>query len=567
MSSRDDRDSGLPPELDPRRGSARDPRRSSSRPTSGSAAGSGSRGRPPTGGAGGRGGSGGGGDQQRSAAQRKRIILGTVRGIAAVLALVLLASAGWITYLRGVAEAGVRRSDALPSDGNVDAGGDGSAMNILLVGNDSRSSATDEELADKLRTEASDGLNTDTMILVHIPADGSRASVVSFPRDSWVDVPGVGKTKLNSAYANGYASAPDSATEDQRRSAGEQLLVQTISGITGVQVDHYVEVDLLGFYNLTEALGGIDVNLCAPAQDPDSGIDLPAGPQTLNGADALAFVRQRKGLPNGDLDRIKRQQYFIGAVVRKVLSGDTLFSPSKQKALIEAASQNLTVDQNLDLFDLAEQMQNLAAGNVEFRTIPLGDPQFGNEDGQDVVYLADDDDVRDFFANLSKDDDESAAPTSSGSGGGDVTPDKVSLEVLNGSGMSGVAGEAAGALQQQGFTVTGTDNADRSDYQTTTVYYPPGQKAKAQLVAATLPGATTEEDNSLSSNLQLVIGSDYSGVNDASGGGGGDAGAGGGDAGAGGGDAGGGDAGAGAGDAGGGTPPPDFTAADAGCIN
>lgn len=516
MSSRDPREGGtppLPPGLDPR--------------------GHGTRQQAPSGAAG----TGTGGRRGM------RIALNTTRGVAAALSLIILLAGGWISYLHSVAEANITRSDAIPSDGNVDSIGDGEAMNILLVGNDSRGGASDEELMDKLRTEASSGLNTDTMILVHIPANGSKASLVSFPRDSWIDVPGIGNTKLNAAYANGYLSAPEGSTDAQKEAAAQQLLVQTISKISGVKIDHYLEVDLLGFYNLTEVLGGIEVNLCNAVQDDDSGIDLPAGVQTIRGADALAFVRQRKGLPNGDLDRIARQQYFIGAVVRKVLSAGTLLNPIKQKELIEAAGKNITVDQNLDLFDLAGQLQNLAAGNVEFRTIPLGDPQFGNEDGQDVVYLAPEDQLAQFFSTLSQQTDAPPAEEATG-----PQPSQISVEVLNGTPTSGLAGDVAGALAKAGFTVTAQDNADRNDYAETLVLYPPGQDAEAALVAAAVPGSTPQEDAAAGSVIRVVIGANFPGLSSGNP-----------------------DTGDGAAPPGDGAaaepPPPDLTAADTACIN
>src|SRR3712207_6215265 len=159
------------------------------------------------------------------------------------------------------------------------------------------------------------------MILVHIPADGSRASFVSFPRDSYVEIPGYGMDKLNAAYAYGYADTPETASAEVRQAGGAQLLVQTISGLTGLQIDHYAEVDLLGFFTPSSVVGGVEVNLCEAVDDSEwSGAVSPAGVQTISGADALKFVRQRHGLPRGDFDRIVRQQVFIAGVLRKMRS-------------------------------------------------------------------------------------------------------------------------------------------------------------------------------------------------------------------------------------------------------
>lgn len=428
-----------------------------------------------------------------------------LRALAATLSVLLLVGSGWVWYLRGTAEQNLTRTDALPASGNTNAPGvDGGATDILLVGSDSRAGATDQELAEKLRTGDPGSMNTDTLLLVHVPADGSGASVVSLPRDSYVEVPGFGEGKLNAAYALGFNSVGSDAGQREREAAGAQLLVQTISTLTGVQIDHYVEVDLLGFYNLTEVIGGVEVNLCAPARDPDSGIDLPAGVQTISGADALSFVRQRNGLPRGDLDRIVRQQAFIGGVVRSLLSAGVLLNPLKQRDLVEAASQSLTVDANLDLLDLAQQVQSLAAGDVEFSTVPIADAD-ASIDGTSVVLLEDRDVIVDFFAGLS-DEPEPPADTAT------VDPADVTVDIFNGSGIGGLGGETQVALQELGYGVGSVGNADRSDYTTTEIRYGPNQAAEARTLALVVPGAQLVELDDLVDKVQLVIGSEFAGI-------------------------------------------------------
>src|SRR3712207_6736417 len=269
------------------------------------------------------------------------------------------------------------------------------------------------------------------MILVHIPADGSRASFVSFPRDSYVEIPGYGMDKLNAAYAYGYADTPETASAEVRQAGGAQLLVQTISGLTGLQIDHYAEVDLLGFFKLSEVVGGVEVNLCAPAKDGYSGVDLPAGVQTITGEQALAFVRQRHGLPRGDFDRIIRQQTFIGGMVRKMLSENVLFDLGKQRQLVQAAADALTVDQTMDLLGLANQMQSVTAGSVDFQTVPyIGDDT--DEAGRYILRLEDEDALHAFFADLSAEPEAPAAP-SEPAAPETVLPSEVSVAVYNGS--------------------------------------------------------------------------------------------------------------------------------------
>jgi LCP family protein required for cell wall assembly len=352
------------------------------------------------------------------------------------------------------------------------------------------------------------------MILVHIPADGSRASFVSFPRDSYVKIPGYGMDKLNAAYAYGYAETPETASEDVRQAGGAQLLVQTISGLTGLQIDHYAEVDLLGFFNLSSVVGGVEVNRCEAVDDSEwSGAVFPAGVQTISGAEALKFVRQRHGLPRGDFDRIVRQQVFIAGVLRKMLSDEVMLDLGKQRELVEAASRSLTIDQGLDLFQLAEQMQSVTAGSIEFQTIPYVGT---DRDAQDrsIIRLEDEDTLHEFFADLSA---EPEAPAESTPAAPEtVAPSVVTVDVLNGSGTSGLAAQAAGALETAGFAVGTTGNADSPDHDTTLVRYAAGDEALAATLAAAVPGAVLEEsEDATSGTVQLVLGSDFNGVGQA----------------------------------------------------
>ena len=444
--------------------------------------------------------------------RRTRRAATAARAVAGVLSVVLLAGSGWGWYLGQVAEATVNRTDAIPTDGNSGTG-DAEAMNLLLVGNDSRANLSDEQLA-SLNAGTDSGINTDTMILVHVPADGSRASFVSFPRDSYVDIPGYGKDKLNAAYAHGYADTPATASEEVRQAGGAQLLVQTISKLTGLRIDHYAEVDLLGFFNLSSVVGGVEVNLCKAVDDSAwSGAVFPAGVQTISGADALKFVRQRHGLPRGDFDRIVRQQVFIAGVLRKMLSDDVLLNLGKQRELVEAASQSLTIDKGLDLFQLAQQMQSVTAGSIEFQTIPYVGT---DRDAQDrsIIRLADEDTLHTFFADLSAEPEALAGTTPAAPE--TVAPSAVTVDVLNGSGTSGLAAKAAAALESAGFAVGTTGNADSSRYDTTVVRYAAGDEALAATVAAAVPGAAVEEgQDAVSGTVQLVLGSNFNGVGQA----------------------------------------------------
>ncbi|MDP5183147.1 LCP family protein [Blastococcus sp. BMG 814] len=437
---------------------------------------------------------------------RRRLVVGS-RVVAGLLSVLLLAGSGWGWYLGQVADATVNRTDAIPAEGND---GDGEAMNLLLVGNDSRSNLTEEQLAE-LNAGTDSGINTDTIILVHVPADGSRASFVSFPRDSWVEIPGYGEDKLNAAYAYGYTDA-DAESEAAREAAGAQLLVRTISRLTGLQIDHYAEVDLLGFFELSSVVGGVEVNLCEAVDDREwSGAFFPAGPQTISGADALKFVRQRHGLPGGDFDRIVRQQVFIAGVLRKMLSEDVLLDLGKQRELVQAAAESLTVDEDLNLLQLAEQMQSVTTGSIEFQTVPnLG---IDREGDASIVRLEDEATLRQFFSQLSTEPEpapEDAAPPEA------ADPADVSVAVFNGSGTSGLAASAQDELEAGGFPIVSTGNADSSDYERTEIRHAAGDEALAAALAAVVPGAVVGiVDDAAPGTVQLVLGSDFNGIGQA----------------------------------------------------
>ncbi len=432
------------------------------------------------------------------------------RAVAAGLSGLLLLGSGWGWHLARVAEASVQRADVIPTTGNEDVNGEdhaGEEMNLLLVGMDSRTGLTPEQQQQFSTGEADGVRNTDSMMLVHVPADGSAASFVSLPRDTYVDIPEFGEGRLNSAYARGFAASD--GDDAQKRAAGAQRLVQTVSGLTGLEIDHFAEVNLLGFINLSEIVGGVEVNLCQATSDPLSGADFPAGVQTISGPDALAFVRQRHELPRGDLDRVVRQQVYIAGMLRNMLSTDLLLDLGKQRQIVEQVGSSVTVDQGLDLFDLAAQMQGVDPGNITFRTIPGLTP--ARIDGAEVLETPDDDAIRRFFFDLgTAPSEEPAAPVDEDTS---VSPGEVTVRVLNGSGVSGAAATAAAALTDAGF---GTDTGNAEATGTTTVGHRTGDDAAAALVAAQVPGAAVTVDDDLpEGTVALVLGDDFTGIGQA----------------------------------------------------
>jgi len=249
---------------------------------------------------------------------------------------------------------------------------DGQDTNFLLVGIDSRTDVHGNPLPPdvlaSLHAGPDDGfLNTDTLIVVHVPGDGGKASAISIPRDSYVDIAGgYGKHKINSAYSIGMNNNGGSQTE------GRKTLIQTVQNFTGVTIDHYAEINLYGFDLISQALGGVPVCLNHAVDDRQySGAVFPAGEQTLSGVQALQFVRQRHGLDNGDIDRERRQQAFLASAVHQLLSVGTLTSPSKLNAIITAVQNSIVLDQDWNLLQFAQQVQGISGGNITFDTIPI----------------------------------------------------------------------------------------------------------------------------------------------------------------------------------------------------
>ena len=418
------------------------------------------------------------------------------------------------------------------SDGNTtydfgsDAGpkpADG-AMDILLVGMDSRTNAKGEPLKKEqlamLSAGVSDGtLNTDSLILIRIPNDGGKAIGVSIPRDSYVDIPGgFGEHKINSAYAraklkaqkelkkNGATDGAD--LEVKSNQEGAKNLTTTIEGLTGVTIDHYAEVNLLGFYDITNAIGGIDVCLNKATKDKNSGANFPAGPQTISGVPALAFVRQRENLPRGDLDRIVRQQVFMSGMAKKVLSTGVLTSPSKIGQLQAAVTESVVLDRGWDVFSFAAKMTEFTGGKLEFNTIPTGRPDLKTDDG-DAIEI-DPEKVKAYVAGLI-----GPPPAQSPSSSAPSDPpasnqnSAVTVDVRNATGESGLASKVSKKLTGKGFTAGETGNS--SSRSTSVVRYASGGKTSAQEVADVLGGdIKVEEDKNLGKgHVTVYLGKDY----------------------------------------------------------
>jgi len=433
------------------------------------------------------------------------------RIVIAMLSVAALIGSGiaWATYRQFTQ--GIQHGVALPKLQKGQNRIDGKDQNILLLGNDSIAGATPAEVAALGTTTDRSDSATDTMMVLHVPADGSKASIISFPRDTWVAIPGHGMDKINAAYVDGYNDATSQGATDllTKQSAGIALSAQTLSNLTGLHIDHYVQVNLLGFYDISEAIGGVNLCLNAAqnvsterdASHPNgySGIDLKKGwNYNVKGKQALAFVRQRHGLTGGDLDRITRQQYFLSAVFHKATSGSTILNPTRLIKLLNAVKKSLITDPSLDILNFVQEFSKIAGGNIAFAKPPIIDP--GYWEGNQQVVKVDPAAVKNFVRRLVGAPVDKKLSTAKA-----VSPTQVSVTVLNQSTQDLVATKNANTLGTAGFLATvGTTN-DHTDQ--TVIDYPDGQQAQAKTLAQYVPGALLTMSSSVS-KVTLVLGSD-----------------------------------------------------------
>ncbi|MQA61484.1 MAG: LytR family transcriptional regulator [Actinophytocola sp.] len=434
-----------------------------------------------------------------------------------LVAALVLSMSGYVWATMQGLVSGLVVADVIDKGGGEELPADG-ARDIMLVGLDSRTDANGKPLSKamlkELRAGKNDGeLNTDTLILLHIPNDGSKAVAISLPRDSYVDIPGFGQHKINSAYARGKAAERQrlqadgvtDTTEVEQRSnqEGAKTLLATVEALTGRTIDNFASINLMGFYDITKAIGGIDVCLNNAVSEIKSHADFPAGRQTISGADALAFVRQRHGLPRGDLDRVVRQQVFMAGLARKTLSAGTLSNPGKLNDLMDSIKKSVVLNKGWDIVDFARQMSGLTGGQIQFNTIPVGSLALRTpEDGAAVE--VDPAEVRRFIAELS------GEQTSDKAAGGDEDPAQITVNVLNAAGVDGLAATVSDDLVNEGFTQGRVDNAEAR--QITVVRHAPDEESKAKAVAAALgSNIATEPDSALASGeVTVLLGSDFS---------------------------------------------------------
>ncbi|HEV7850826.1 MAG TPA: LCP family protein [Mycobacterium sp.] len=440
-----------------------------------------------------------------------------------VIRIIAVMAAATIVIGTGVAWSKIRSFESginHISSAALGGGGEDGAIDILLVGLDSRTDAhgnplSAEELA-TLRAGDDESTNTDTIILVRIPNNGKSATAISIPRDSYVDAPGIGKMKINGVYGSVHLEklkqlveqqgVDPSVAEPEATEAGREALIKTVANLTGVTVDHYAEIGLLGFSLITDALGGVNVCLKDAVYEPLSGADFSAGWQKLDGPQALSFVRQRHDLPRGDLDRVVRQQVVMASLAHEVISGKTLSSPATLNRLQEAVQRSVVLSDGWDVMQFAEQLQKLAAGNVAFATIPVLDENGWSDDGMQSVVRVDANQVHDWVDGLLQDQDQGKTEELA------YTPSKTAAEVVNATDINGLAASVSAVLAEKGFAQGPVGNHDAGVLQTSQVFADSTDDLGAQAVSKDLGGLPVAADPSLpAGTVRVVLGNDYTG--------------------------------------------------------
>ena len=438
------------------------------------------------------------------------------RTVLALLATAVLAITGLSYWEAHGLLGGITVSRALGLDAPRSGGGE---TNILLMGLDSRRDQDGNDLPgyilDKLHAgdSSSGGYNTNTLILVHIGAD-NRVVAFSIPRDDYVAVSGItgyDHIKIKEAYGLTKAQTEDELLqqgvtdagelERQGREAGREATLRAVRDLTGQPIDYFAEVNLAGFYDLAESLGGVEVCLNHAVYDEYSGADFPAGRQRLDAAQALAFVRQRHGLENGDLDRTHRQQAFLLSIMHELQDSGALGNLDDFRSLMAVARKDIVLSQGWGE-EQFRRLASLAGGDVEFRTLPV--VRYENIDDQDVN-IVDPVAIRaEISAAIGGAPVGTTAPTS------EPSPDTV-VAVVNASETYGLAAQAADALVRKGYTVG--EIRDRKDGEplATVVDFGPGADVDAANLADILgiPSPPKANPNLPAGKIRVILSPGY----------------------------------------------------------
>lgn len=413
---------------------------------------------------------------------------------------------------------GITVSQALGADAPRSSG---TAVNILLIGLDSRKDQNGndlpQEMLDQLHAgdSSSGGYNTNTLILVHLAADGS-VEAFSIPRDDYVKVsgvvPGYQHIKIKEAYGLTKADeeqklvddgvSDQSTLEKQGREAGRKATLAVVRALTGAPIDYFAEVNLAGFYDVAASLGGVEVCLNHAVHDDYSGADFPAGRQTLDAQQALAFVRQRHGLDNGDLDRTHRQQAFLISVIRQLQDSGSFSDVGKLNGLMDVARKDIVLSSGWDQ-SLFRRIGELAGGQVRYQTLPV--VRYDTVDGQDVN-IVDPTAIRAMVAKTFADPSATSSTPSTPT----LAPSDVTVDVSNASGTKGLATETSNILSHNGYR-EGDVRGPLPVESATEVDYGTGASEQAQTIATMLGiiAPPRQSADLAAGHVRVVLGDGY----------------------------------------------------------
>jgi LCP family protein required for cell wall assembly len=391
------------------------------------------------------------------------------------------------------------------------------SLNLLVYGDDNRAGLTPHQQY-ILRTGHDQSNNTDTIMLVHISPGRHRVSVISIPRDTMVPVYQCGRVPGHPGQQANPAGAVQ--LNSLLQIGGPTCLWKTVEQLTGVRIDHFIGIGMLGFVKVINDLGG--VNVCVPfkVSDPVSGLNLKSGEQHITGIQALAFWRTREAIGDGsDLQRIQRDQFMSAQVVKGVLQSGLLSNPIRLLKVVSDAAASMTTDAGMtvsDLVGIGQSFRSLSGQNVQFITVP-NEPWTQNANRVQLMQPQ----ASRVFAAIARDKTVPKVSTtpqaSTGSGGAQVlttSPGKVKVEVLNGSGVSRAASEAAAGLTRRGFNVTGTGDAPNFAYTKSVIEYSSAaDMAAVNTLKKELTNVTLLKVPSLvPGTVDLILGSDFTGL-------------------------------------------------------
>ncbi|MFJ1550474.1 LCP family protein [Streptomyces sp. NPDC088246] len=403
-------------------------------------------------------------------------------------------------------ETGIDRIDPFKDMKNRPRAGYGT--NLLLVGTDGRDKITREE-KEKYRLGGVPCNCTDTVMLVHLSADKERASVVSLPRDSYAEIPAhkdrtTGRihtahpVKLNAAYAEG----------------GPGLTVRTVEHMTGIKIDHYLEVDFTSFMKTVDALGGVQICTARPLKDSYTGLVLPAGTHHLDGGQALQYVRSRHIDGAADLGRMQRQQKFLASLIKQATGSGVLLNPVKFRDIASTMLRSVRADKGFDteqMLELGQAMRGFSPASSEFASVPVGNVAYPVK-GVGTTVKWDERKSKKLFQALR--DDRPLAPvrpeqpkdaTKVG-----VAPRQIRVQVYNGTSKDGLGKTVDDALHATGFDTTRAPlNGEPQDLKRTLITYDPRWDLSAKSLAVALPGAELRAVQGQGPTMKVTAGPDF----------------------------------------------------------